>query len=53
MLVVHTTEKIGVSSVLHISEYQIYREELDIVNDISQNPYNLNIDMFYNGLEVK
>lgn len=31
------------------SEYQIYREELDIANDISQNPCNLNIDMYYNG----
>lgn len=52
MVVVHTTENIGVSSILHTSEYQIYREELDIANDISHNPCNQNIDMFCNGLEV-
>lgn len=45
-------KNIGVSSILHTQEYQIYREELDIANDISHNPCNQNIDMFCNGLEV-
>lgn len=45
-------KNIGVSIVLHNQSIGYIDKNWIELNDISQNPCNLNIDMFYNGLEV-